>query len=187
MNMDGYELIMNVGMWLAAAGIGASFVCLYKANRYVVEGTFDPMYAGSYWIRFFLGLISGLMLAVVVNDELFAGNTIFEPRVIRVPLAIVGGFSAELFYTFLARFVEACKSLFQGTADEMVKTEAERARVRFAGTQLQNQIQLATRLVEIQRAVGANPNPDEVKKQLDDLLKQVLPPASGGAGGGRAP
>lgn len=181
MTMDGLELIMNVGMWLAAAGIGASFVCLYKANRYVTDGTFDPMYEGSYWIRFFLGLISGLLLAVTVNEAQFEGNTLLEPDVIRVLLAIVGGFSAELFHTFLSRFVEACKSLFQGSVDEMVKTQVTREKVRLAALQMQEQMQQAAALMRLQQSIGGTTTPEEIKQQLGEWMNQVLPPKPGGS------
>lgn len=181
MTMDGLELIMNVGMGLAAAGIGASFVCLNKANRYVTDGTFDPMYEGSYWIRFFLGLISGLMLAVTVNEAQFEGNTLLEPDVIRVLLAIVGGFSAELFYTFLSRFVEACKSLFQGSVDEMVKTQVTREKVRLAALQMQEQMRQAAALMRLQQSIGGTTTPEEIKQQLGEWMNQVLPPKPGGS------
>lgn len=190
MTMQPFHVVMNVGMWLAAAGLGASFVCLYKANRYVTEGTFDPMYVGSYWIRFFLGLIAGLMLAVVVNEDLFNNLTLLEPDLVKVPMAMLGGFSAELFYTFLARLVETCKSLFQGSTESLVQTEVERERAAAAGRQVQHRVQLATQVIALQRAIGATPNPEEIRRQLDDLLRQVLPPAAadpaGGARGGGA-
>jgi hypothetical protein len=37
------------------AGLGACFAALFLANRYIAEGTFDPKYESSYWIRFILG------------------------------------------------------------------------------------------------------------------------------------
>ncbi|MEY2878405.1 MAG: hypothetical protein RLZZ15_785 [Verrucomicrobiota bacterium] len=180
LNTSGAEMLAHLVLYLSAAGLGASFLCLYKANRYVTEGTFDPMYEGSYWIRFFLGLISGLMLAVLVNEEMLADIKMLEPGIARVLLAIVGGFSAELFYTFLSRMVEALKSLFQGSADEAVKAEGARAKARLAAQLTQNQLQLAASLLKVQQTIGANPDPALVRKQLDELLKQTLPPSPPG-------
>jgi hypothetical protein len=34
-----------------------------------MRGTFDPSYLASYWIRFCLGLISGLALSVMAADN----------------------------------------------------------------------------------------------------------------------
>ena len=176
LNSDGLPMLANLLLYLSAAGLGASFLCLYRANRYVTEGTFDPMYEGSYWIRFFLGLISGLMLAVLVNEDELSGIKLLEPGIARVLIAILGGFSAELFYTFLSRFVEACKSLFQGAADEAIKAEIANAKARLAARQTHHQMQIAAGLIKVQQAIGANPNPEEIKKLLDELLKQTLPP-----------
>lgn len=56
----------SIKYYLAAAGLGVSFAALYKANTFIANGTFDPTYHASYWIRFFLGLIAGLILAIMV-------------------------------------------------------------------------------------------------------------------------
>ena len=40
---------------------------LFEANKYVVASTFDPKYESSYWIRFVLGLIAGLLLSKFVS------------------------------------------------------------------------------------------------------------------------
>lgn len=180
MTGDGLHLLGLLLQYLAAAGIGASFVCLYKANRYVTEGTFDPMYIGSYWIRYFLGLISGLLLAVILHDGLLKDVSALEPGVDRILLAMLGGFSAELLYTLLNRLVEAVKSIFQGTAAELVESEVQRIKTRLAAQQIQNQTQLAAGLMRLQQAMGANANPDQIKQQLDALMNQVLPPQPGG-------
>lgn len=42
MMQDGYELLLNLMFYLSAAGLGASFAALYKANTYIANGTFDP-------------------------------------------------------------------------------------------------------------------------------------------------
>ncbi|MBI5771552.1 MAG: hypothetical protein HZA93_27510 [Verrucomicrobia bacterium] len=176
LSLDGWQLLANIILYLSSAGLGASFLCLYKANRYVTEGTFDPMFEGSYWIRFFLGLISGLMLSVLVNEDALKEVKLLEPGIARVMFALLGGFSAELFYTFLSRFVEALKSLFHGSADELVKTQVAREKARLAAAQLSEQMQQAAALMRLQQSIGGSTTPDEMKRQLSELMNQILLP-----------
>ena len=176
LNMGGIPMLSLLAQWLSAAGLGASFVCLYKANRFVTEGTFDPMYIGSYWIRFFLGLIAGLLLSSVVNESVIKGNTILVPGIDRVLLAILGGFSADLLYTFLTKFVDAFKSLFQNAADETVAAKVEQAKARLASQQVQDKMQLAASLMRVQQTIDAGTHPDEIKTKLNELMAQIIPP-----------
>jgi hypothetical protein len=181
LNGSGIPLLMNLLLYLSAAGLGGSFACLYTVKRFVVQGTFDPMYVGSYWIRFFLGLISGLLLCIVVSENLVKSNTYLEPGIFKVLTAILGGFSADLLFTFLNRFLEAFKSLFQGAASEIVQTQVERIKTRLASQQAEDQLQVAASVMRIQQTIGASTNPEEIKQKLNDLMNQVLPPKTGGS------
>ncbi len=61
---------------LAAAGVGASFSALFRANKYIVAGTFDSKYETSYWIRFVVGLMSGIIITQLVpTGDLDASTT----------------------------------------------------------------------------------------------------------------
>lgn len=119
MVQDGYELLLNLMFYLSAAGLGASFAALYKANTYIANGTFDPTYHASYWIQFFLGLIAGLILAIMVSEAYFSKHLsetpFLEKGIIRPLLAMLGGFSADLTHTVLSRLVETIRSLFTGS------------------------------------------------------------------------
>jgi len=105
---------------LFAAAMGASFTALYRVNRLVVNGTYDAKYNSSYWIRFVLGLIAGVMLAQVISqiqpDLQQFGKTI---------LAIIGGFSASVVYRILTRMAEAIESIFIGDESERIAAEEQ--------------------------------------------------------------
>ncbi len=181
LNGSGIKLLMNLILYVSAAGLGGVFACLYTVNRFVVQGTFDPMYVGSYWIRFFLGLISGLLLCIVVSENLVKDHAYLEPGIFKVLTAILGGFSADLLFTFLNRFLEAFKSLFRGSANEIVATQVERIKTRLANQQAEDQLQVAAGLMRIQQTIGASTNPEEIKQKLSELMNQILPPKMGGS------
>lgn len=195
----GWVLLQNLMFFLAAAGLGASFAALYKANAYIMQGTFDPVFQASYWIRFCLGLISGLVLSVMVADNAIsnahqaakgaldaasaAGTDYFlDPAFLRPMLAMLGGFSAELLYTILNRLVETVGSLFQGSTKNLIEIKQQGAEIRLAADKAQSQIELAAKLVKLQQEVGNAANPAEIQAKLDQILKDVMPDNAKGLG-----
>ncbi|OGS92650.1 MAG: hypothetical protein A2061_07185 [Gallionellales bacterium GWA2_59_43] len=195
---DGLVLLQNLLFFLAAAGLGAGFAALYKANSFIMQGTFDPSYHASYWIRFCLGLISGLVLSVMASDNVLSSaqgaatatldaasavattstmesNGFLDPAFIRPMLAMLGGFSAELLYTILNRLVETVGSLFQGSTKNLLEMKQQEAEARLAANKTQSQIELAARLVKLQQEIGNGSDPAEIQAKLDQMLKDVMP------------
>ncbi|MCL3779565.1 hypothetical protein EMN47_04090 [Prolixibacteraceae bacterium JC049] len=117
---NGFTLFLNMMFFLSAAALGACFSNLFEVNKYIQDGTYDPKYESAYWIRFILGLIAGLMLAVLlpsVLDRQAQGNS--GMGFISVPLlAMVGGFSASLFHRILNRTVSTFETLLMGKQDK---------------------------------------------------------------------
>jgi hypothetical protein len=167
-------LFVNLVFFLSAAGLGGAFSALYKANRYITDGTFDPNYHASYWIRFFLGLIAGLILAVVISDNAIQSDFL-EAGVIRPLLAVLGGFSADLVYTFLYRMVESIKSLFQGSMEAVARVNKEEMRAQLDNAKVLNQLKLAGNLVKIQQEISLDAKPEEIKQKLENLLTGLVP------------
>ena len=111
LEIHGFPLLLNLLFLLTAAALGACFAALFQANRFIAEGTFDPKYESSYWIRVILGLIAGLLLSHMVpltNDD------ISKLSVTKPMLALLGGFSAAMVYRIISRLIEAVESLVRG-------------------------------------------------------------------------
>jgi len=186
---DGLKLLQNLLFYIAAAGLGAGFAALYKANSYIAQGTFDPTYDASYRIRFCLGLIAGLVLSVMVSDTALqaAGGTtsagtnaqysILDPTLLRTMLAMLGGFSAGLLYTILNRLVETVESLFKGSTKNLVDMKQQEADVQLAASKVQSQINIASKLTKLQREMGGDISPADIQAKIDKLLNEVMPDA----------
>lgn len=174
----GLPLLLNLLFYLTAAGLGASFAGLYKANMYITEGTFDTTYNASYWVRFLLGLIAGLIMAVMISDQAFAAsetaNSLLEHGIIRPLLAILGGFSADLVYTILSRFVETLESLFRGSSKRLISAEVNKKNLQTAKEQAQKEMKVVSNLMHAQHAITGTSGPEEIKKRLDHLIKDVM-------------
>lgn len=179
MSQDGLELLLNLMFYLSAAGLGASFAALYKANTFIANGTFDPTYHASYWIQFFLGLIAGLILAIMVSEEYFSKHIsetpFLEKGIIRPLLAMLGGFSADLTHTVLSRIVETIRSLFTGSPKDQLSNKKKALQVDFAAHQNQQQISMASNLINLQQVINSGATPEEINQKIDQILKDALP------------
>lgn len=118
---DGLPLLVNLLLFLSAAGLGAGFSGLYKANSFIAKGTFNPDFNASYRSRYVLGLVSGLVLAILIKSSPSSSQEselgdFFDPTLLRILLSVVGGFSADLFYTLMLRLIETLNFLFQGNS-----------------------------------------------------------------------
>jgi hypothetical protein len=171
---NGMEQLARLLFYIGAAGLGASFAALYKANSYITNGTFDPNYHSSYWIRFSLGIIAGLLLAVLISENSIETEGILSRGVIRPLLAILGGFSADLLYAFLIRIVDTFKSLFESSTKNILDAKAIEAKAKLAGLEAERRIKLSQSLIQMQQQIGQETNPEQIKQQLNNILENLI-------------
>jgi len=164
----GLDLLTKELFLLCAAALGASFTALFNANRYIVRGTFDPKYESSYWIRFILGIIAGMILASLIPIEQYMEADFGKPL-----LAMLGGFSANMVYQVLSRLVETVGSLFKGDAASAKEAREGQLKARIAEDDAKNRFQLASDLIKIQDLVQPDSKPEEIKKMISGLTRQL--------------
>lgn len=102
-----------------SASVGACFYNLYTMYDYIVTGRFDPIYVSSYRILLVLGIVAGLILSLMLKDNIEGVGQFSMPL-----LALIGGFSAETVNWILKRFVETIKILVQGSQEAIVKAKS---------------------------------------------------------------
>jgi hypothetical protein len=166
---SGWGLLLKELFLLSAAGLGASFTALFRANRYIVEGTFDPKYESSYWIRFSLGFIAGMILATLIPIEKSTDADFGKPL-----LAMLGGFSADLVYRIISRVIETLESLFRGDTKSQLKAEKQYVQARTAEDNNQNRFNIAANIMKVQQDIDAGMNPEEVKKKMGKLMDDLV-------------
>jgi hypothetical protein len=155
--------------YLSAAGLGAAFAGLFRANNSVSEGTFDLTQESSYWAMIVLGLIGGVLLAQILPNDFEGLGELTKPL-----LALIGGFSAPAVYGILNRLVQTVQALVQGDASELVAAQEREAKARAQEEYVQNRVNLAARVVKLQEEMYKNGVPEEVKARIRQLLDDVL-------------
>jgi hypothetical protein len=171
LDAHGIEQFFRLIFYISSAGLGASFASLYKANSYISKGTYDPSYQAAYWVSFSLGIISGLLLALLISESSVQSEGMLSKGVTRPLLALLGGFSADLLYTFLNRMVETFKSLFEGGTQNIIESKAQEGKSRIAAQAIENRMKLAQDLMKLQQQVGSTSNPEEIQNQINQLLQ----------------
>jgi hypothetical protein len=166
LNSHGWSTLVNELFFLAAGGIGAAFAALFRAYTYISDGTYDPKYESSYWIRFILGMMAGVLLpALVPIGSGSSANGLSRPI-----LALIGGFSAALVYTILQRLVDVVASLFQGAGPPIQVTPDPLALPGGA-----ERLALVAELTKLSQQLQSGRAGTEVADTVDRLLRVVLP------------
>lgn len=169
LSANGIEQLARLIFYIGAASLGASFTALYTANTYISKGTYDPCHQSSYWIRFLLGIIAGLLLSLLISARSIQPDGMLSEGIIRPLLAILGGFSADLLYTFLNRMVETCKSLFEGGTQDILDAKAKLAELEAGG-----RMKLAQNLMQMQQQLGAETDLEQFKQQINEILQNLV-------------
>ena len=154
---------------LAAAGVGAAFAGLFQASRYVTRGTYDPKYASSYWTRFVLGVVAGMILALLIPLESDALGSMGAPL-----LAMLGGFSVRVVYRLLRRLVLTVESMVGGEPGVAEAQEVEVERARLQEQRRQEQINLGSQLVTIVETLQHTKSDPAIIRHLHELTLEVL-------------
>jgi hypothetical protein len=109
----GLSLLMCELFLVFASALGSSFAVLFKLNKFISKGNYDPSFGSTYFTQLVLGIIAGVVLSQVIFHSMEGNNGTAHHRLFDQPiLALIGGFSSSLVYRILNRILTAVESLF---------------------------------------------------------------------------
>jgi hypothetical protein len=162
---------------LSAASLGSCFANLQKINVVISDGTYDPRVQSTYWTRWVMGVISGVVLAQLLYDLFLMHRPTTDAALEAVPptigepiLALLGGYSVDLVHGILKHTIDTLANFFRGSTDEVVERQE---RTRMAKIQAQERLNAASDLVDLQRDLARNLDADEIRKRLDGLIQRI--------------
>ena len=171
---SGFNLLLNLLFILSAAALGGCFAGLFQINKFLNNGTYDPKFESSYWIRLLLGLIAGLMLAVIIP---VSTNIEFEEgkgMQLTIPLlAMLGGFSATLAYRILTRIVWAVESLFVGKQEDITEQKLLGMQTQHEQEKLISQYTFLQKLTKIKSDISSNKPQEEIEKTIEEIMNNL--------------
>ena len=171
---DVVEKIQTATYLVVAAAVGAAFAALTKATRFIGNLSYDDKYESSYWVRFILGVVAGLVLAIILSQVLFtnspAENAGFR---ITVPLlALVGGFSDDLVYRILKRVIEAVETLVRGSTSERVRAAEQEMESRLRTKEIESRHKIVTKLIDLRDSLPDDAT--EARKAAEAMITETL-------------
>jgi hypothetical protein len=172
LNSDGWALLVNELFFISLGGLGAAFSALFTAYRYISEGTYDPKYESTYWLRFILGLIAGLLLPALIP----IGGGADDSALTKPLLALLGGFSAAMLYRVLERLVTTVESLVRGDSRELRAAERDATLARAAADASRERLAIVAELRRLQDRARATGQTDTT---ITDALDQLAHTLSG--------
>jgi hypothetical protein len=131
LELAGYPLFVKEAYLFAAASLGSCFQNLQRINVVISNGNYDPKFQSTYWTRWAMGVISGIIIAQLIFVFLLHTPTTGAslPATIGQPLlALLGGYSVDLVHGILSHTINTLGSFFRGSRDEAVDNQT-RARV----------------------------------------------------------
>ena len=168
---SGLPMLTNLLFFMSAAGLGASFAEFFEADEYITKGTFDPIFLSSYWMRFVLGLIAGMLLATLIPMD--DANTKLE-LLARPTLAMVGGFASSLVYRILKRFVETVEIMFGGKSKAVKVINREKSKL--LGDIKNTRAKFTRQIAELSEALNSGTDPRKIKERVEKIFDELVPP-----------
>jgi hypothetical protein len=177
LELAGYPLFMIEAFLVSAASLGACFANLQKINAVISDGTYDPRVQSTYWTRWVMGVISGIVLSQIVYDFfLHSGNdTTVQavPSAIGQPLlALLGGYSVDFVHGILKRAINTLGNFFGVSADGAADNQQRAGAVETIAPQA---LARASALVGREQTPAASPGIEELSKGLAELTQRVSP------------
>ena len=177
---SGMSLLLNYLFLLSAASLGACFSALFTANRYIKDGTFDDRFESTYWSRYVLGLIGGIMIAMLVPIGEFlapeTGATQGASHAHMGPplLALLGGFAANFVYRVLDRLVKMMESGVKGDPNDALAVQEQQVRARLDNKAVQDRLDQARQLLQLQQRLAETNDPEVVKNALLEMQQKLV-------------
>ena len=175
LELSGYPLFMIEAFLFSAASLGSCFANLQRINTVISDGTYDPRVQSTYWTRWVMGVISGIILSQIVYDFfLHSGSDSTAratPAAIGQPiLALLGGYSVDFVHGILKRGINTLGNFFGLSMDEGAGNQQ---RAAMAEALAQERLATASELAGLQRALAANADTGDVRNRLDALIQRI--------------
>lgn len=187
------KFLLNEGFIVSSAALGASFYALFEAYKYIATSSYDSKYDSIYWIRFILGVVSGVLLAQFIfvaatpTGATDMGNMsliTYKPL-----LAFLGGFSARVVHKILNSLVDSVETFISGSARDAVRAREESAKVEIqekmnsiqqenARKEAANRLSSVIQLMKLQEKLNNGAPNENITNELKAIINQTMMPVN---------
>jgi hypothetical protein len=177
LQMQGLQLLAVEIFLLSAASLGSCFQNLQQISAYISSGTYDPKFQSTYWTRWVMGLISGIVFSQIIFELVvsIAGSNNgprVMPAIVGQPvLALLGGYSVDVVHGVLSHIIDSFGSFFrtpsgapgEGSTVDVAAAAASRERLT-----------IASEVSELRGSLGGDTNSDEILRRFDEMIRRNI-------------
>lgn len=160
-----------------SGGVGACLYALTVSKRYIVARTFDNKYITHYVNRIIIGLITGFILANIVDASLFnnsLSNNNILAKITPSLLALLGGFSAEAVIKILNRLVSMITTLVEGDTKDIIDSRELEIKSKYQAQKVKQNMDYAINLKSSLESAKLDKDSDLYKKINEVINKMML-------------
>lgn len=187
------KFLLNEGFIVSSAALGASFYALFEAYKYIATSSYDSKYDSIYWIRFILGVVSGVLLAqfIFVTATPTGATDMGNMSIITYKplLAFLGGFSARVVHKILNSLVDSVETFISGSARDAVRAREESAKVEIqekmnsiqqenARKEAANRLSSVIQLMKLQEKLNNGAPNENITNELKAIINQTMLPVN---------
>ncbi|MCP4443309.1 MAG: hypothetical protein GY810_30780 [Aureispira sp.] len=191
------KFALNELVIVCVAALGASFYALFEAYKYIAKGSYDSKYDSIYWIRFTLGIVSGVILAQFIFAESDTGGNLLTEAgegggfvFTKTLLAFLGGFSARVVHKILNSLVDSIETFISGSTRDLVRAREEAAKVKLqdklasikqenAAKESVDRIRSTMQLMQLQTQLKNGASGDYVNNKVQEMIDSLMKPVNG--------
>ena len=165
--LEGWTQFYVLAFIICAAALGSSVANLFKIYHYVTAAQFERRYEISYWVRFALGIASGLILAEMVPNSF--GDDFTKPLI-----ALLGGFAARVVEEILNRLIETLRTLVHGNMEARIRSQAATLETEYEKQRIREEGEKLKLLLKLKGELATAENADAAKSELDKLIETYI-------------
>lgn len=167
----GVKLLLEELFLITSASLGASFHALFQVNQYIVKGTFNSNYYTSYWVRIVLGVVAGMMLAMLIpiDPQSSVAKELTKPL-----LALLGGFSVTVVYRILNRLVSTVDSLIRGDPKDIHRVEMEKLQAQNAHNRSSDRIKIIANISKLKEDIASDVAHEKLHESANQLIEEIM-------------
>ena len=168
LELSGFPLLMIEAFLVSAASLGACFANLQRINTFISDGTYDPRVQSTYWTRWVMGVISGIVLSQLVyvfylaqsgNDPTVGTASVAIGQPI---LALIGGYSVDFVHGILTRAINSVGNFF---GVSMAGGADNQPRPGMVEAVAQQRLALASASANLERALPASAETEDLNRR----------------------
>lgn len=156
-----------------SGGLGACLFALYTSRTHIVKRTFDNKYISHYYTRIIIGVITGFILANIINSAFLQSETGILKDLTPSLIALLGGFSSDAVIRILNRLVAMLTTLVEGETKDIIESREEELKGRYEAQKIRDNMNNVIELRTVLETSNLSKE-SEAYGKISDVINKLM-------------